>query len=196
LLEKTRLLYGHMKRYYSANDVHNRLDRLIPSMIWDPKRKKAPKLRTKAAEARALISFGRLIAEQVLDKGNALEHTMIEASKRLEMCYSHLSEQTYNAEGLKKASVEFCSLYAARTAQADNQKDWRFKPKFHLMQELCERTDDTTVPPSQHWTYRDEDFGGSLARMGHKRGGPGSPAAQAKSILLKFAARHQLPTIV
>ena len=63
------------------------------------------------------------------------------------------------------------------------------------MQELLERNE-ANISPSQEWTYRDEDFGGSLARMAHKRGGPGSPAAQSKTVVLKFAARHSLPMIV
>ena len=59
---------------------------------------------------------------------------------------------------------------------------WRIKPKMHLFLHIC--ADDDL--PSDVWCYRDEDFGGSAARAGRRRGGVRSVAAMSSSTLDKF----------
>ena len=182
-----------MKEFYKAHDVESRLDRLTPGMLWDQTNKKAPKLRSKAAEARCLVPFAKEMAMKLLDPTDIDEEAMIQASIRLDRCYTCLSSTSFNAADLKQASAEFCALYVALSNRSDGAH-WRVKPKFHLMQELCEMCP-TGARPSSCWTYRDEDFGGYLAQTGAKRGGPASPGAQAKSILIRFAAKHSVPVI-
>ena len=66
-----------------------------------------------------------------------------------------------------------------------------FKPKMHLMIELIEYADLGTKP-SNSWTYRDEEFGGSLKHLASGSGGPMTPPAMARRVLLRVAALEPL----
>ena len=48
-----------------------------------------------------------------------------------------------------------------------DDRSFRIKPKLHLFLHI---TSDNSLP-RLIWTYRDEDFGGSVARMARRRGG-------------------------
>ena len=65
---------------------------------------------------------------------------------------------------------------------ADDDTAWRVKPKLHMLLELCSEGS----RPSTFWTYRDEDFGGSVSRMVRRRGGLLSVRAFSKSLIDKF----------
>eukprot|EP00971_Amphidinium_carterae_P314516 6251687-Amphidinium_carterae.1 len=52
------------------------------------------------------------------------------------------------------------------------------------------------VNPSDVWLYRDEDFGGSLAKMGRVQGGHTSASSCSKLVLDKFRIKEQLPAIL
>ena len=101
----------------------------------------------------------------------------------LQECCNSLSVATFNADVLAEHSRKLCLLWVAleETAADDN---WRIKPKLHLFQELCE----AGSCPSTCWTYRDEDFGGTLARLSRRRGGHNRSQGLAKSVLLRFMA--------
>ena len=187
--QKTRVenLYKQMVEYYERHSVDNRLDNLTLSMLG--KDRKPPKLRAKAAEARGLISFAREQAELHLLDANALECAAKQASIHLEACYFCLHAQTFKSEVMAEHSRTFCLLLAALEETAE-QPNWRLKPKAHLMQEMCEMM---KVNPSKHWTYRDEDFGGSMAAMARVRGCKGSAKVVGQNVLLKFQAKCKLP---
>ena len=67
---------------------------------------------------------------------------------------------------------------------------WKFKPKHHLFQELAEYSQGC---PTLFWTYRDEDFGGSLASLARSRGGRNSPLGVSHNVLTCFMAKHKFP---
>ena len=90
---------------------------------------------------------------------------------------------------LKDASRRFAVLYVA-LAKAATPPAWKIKPKMHLWQEMNETC--CEVRPASTWTYRDEDFGGTMATLGRRRGGAGSPAVCGKSVLSKFCARQKV----
>ena len=92
---------------------------------------------------------------------------------------------------MSENSRKNCILFAALEAASEGI-NWILKPKVHLMQELCELTD---TNPSTNWTYRDEDFGGSMAGMARVRGGRGSARVVGLNVLRKFIAKHRLPSI-
>ena len=131
-----------------------------------------PKLRAKAAEARLLVPF--LKEHTLLMLGDSeMGSTVKAAAHELENCYSCLSRETFSSQTLKDASRRFCILYAA-LARVAVPPAWRLKPKAHLFQGMNETC--CGVCPSFTWTYRDEDFGGTMAALGRRRGGAGSPA--------------------
>ena len=110
----------------------------------------------------------------------------------LAACYGNLSEATFDSEKLAASSRRFCSLYVS-LASCSADPLWRVKPKLHSMQELCELTDNK---PSQCWNYRDEDFGGTVAKLSRKRGGHNKPHVIGVMVLTKLALRQPLPRIV
>ena len=81
-----------------------------------------------------------------------------------------------------KFAVHFTAL-----ARADD-KIFRIKPKLHLFLELCA----SGGQPSKHWNYRDEDFGGSVAAFGKRRGGPPGTAEFSNACMSKFLGQPVL----
>lgn len=66
---------------------------------------------------------------------------------------------------------------------------------MHLFQELCEMQEATEpmTRPSMHWTYREEEFGGTVAGLGRRMGGPNTAASVGEQVIVKFCALHRLP---
>ena len=69
---------------------------------------------------------------------------------------------------MREHGIKFAIQYVALHdfLNPDDDKAWRIKPKLHLWLHI---TSDNSVPRLT-WTYRDEDFGGSVARMARRRG--------------------------
>ena len=128
----------------------------------------APKLRASAGETRSLIPWSLEIAEALLDKSNTFENTIFQATLQLNACYSLLSRDLWNPQELAIAGQRFLLLYVSLCDSDPEGMFWRFKPKHHLFQELCEFDE---CCPSQNWTYRDEDMGGTVAAISRRRGG-------------------------
>jgi hypothetical protein len=179
-------LYGLMFDFYENNNVDSKLDNLTLKMLGKTSK---PKLRAKAAEVRALIDFGVLLAQQTLNAADPLEQSVILAAKYLQECYSNLSQTLYNRQALSTSCRLFCSLMCELEARIPM---FKIIPKQHLFQELCEVS---AINPSLTWCYRDEEFGGSLAGISKVRGGSNRATNIAKAVLIKFCAQHRLPRI-
>lgn len=165
-------VFRSMQSFYRRNSVDNRLDTLTMGMLrkTDKKTNKvsAPKLRASAGETRSLIPWSLEIAEALLDKSNTFEKTIFQATLQLNACYSLLSRDLWNPQELATAGQRFLLLYVSLSDSDPEGMFWRFKPKHHLFQELCEFDE---CCPSQNWTYRDEDMGGTVAAISRRRGG-------------------------
>ena len=108
----------------------------------------------------------------------------------LEACYFCLHREAFRHEVRRREhSRIFCILLSALTSTTPEPR-WRLKPKVHQMQELREMC---TENPSNNWTYRDEDFGGTMAAMARVRGGKGSARVVGRNVLLRFIAKNPLP---
>ena len=121
-------------------------------------------MRARAREARALVPFAREQTALHFADEDPEEATAKQAAECLEKCYCSLSAASFDHGVLAENSRKFCVLFAALESWADANEilRWRFKPKFHLTQELCEMS---THNPAANWTYRDEDFGGVHGRF-------------------------------
>ena len=169
-VHKTRVgsMWEDIQQWYQVNEVENRLDNLYPSMIQANARS-PPKLRAKAAQARALVPYAAFAAHRLeVNKVGVLATAM---AVELAACYAGLSALAFEHAQLAFHSRRFC-LAAVRMEAEHNGVLWRCKPKMHLFQELCEYHVDS---PATFWTYRDEDFGGSMAQLARVRGGPRNP---------------------
>mgnify|MGYP007018355561 CR=1 FL=1 len=187
--ERVGQLWQHIQSWYGEFQVENRLQNLVPTML----RKSGsvpPKLRAKAAQARALVPFAVMAADRFLQPEAGFVDAMAEGMAiELNGCYSALSVKDFNHQKLAYHCRRFCILAVKLEAEHDGVL-WRCKPKLHLFQELCEFHFDC---PSLYWTYRDEDFGGSMAQLAKRRGGPTRPGVASKAVLDRFCAKHKLP---
>ena len=179
-----------MKEYYRRSAPESKLDNLTVLMIKATG--KGPKLRGRAGEIRGLIPFGKELADQYLDANSPREAAIKECTDCLVKCYDCLSSHSFSSDVLKNHARRFALLYSAIEAATDHRQLWRVKPKLHLWLNLCESGN----RPSLFWGYRDEDFGGCLARLGHRRGGSHSPVAVATNVLSRFCAMNKLPVIM
>lgn len=184
-------LFVELQGWYARNDVTSRLDNLTVSMIRQPK--KPPKLRAKAAEARALVPFALEMAETKLSSAVPQEQAAQLCAKHLAKCYDCLSSSQHSQQVMADSCRSFCLLYCRLEARSENALFWRVKPKMHLMQELCERSNGSI--PSMSWCYRDEDFGGTMSKLCRRRGGKNSPMATGTQALTIFFAKNPVPIL-
>ena len=88
------------------------------------------------------------------------------AAHHLNQCYQSLSKDSvFSKEVLESSSILFAQQYVA-LSEKSNGVDWRVKPKMHMFLELCAEGS----RPNLFWTYRDEDYGGSIAQLCRMRG--------------------------
>ncbi len=186
-------LFKEILAYYRDHPaVDSRLDSLTLGMIRRPK--KAPKLNCKGAEARHLIPFAKLAAHRLLSDAVPVERTAKQCADHLAACYEALgSGCLFQADILSENCRRFCLLYVALEALVNRDKLWSVKPKLHMFQELCEMSQGAR--PALTWTYRDEDFGVSLARLAKRRGGTLSATSGARTVVHKFVAMHAVPAL-
>ena len=151
------------------------------------KNSSSPKLRAKAAEARALVSFAKQEACKYLQDSEPPEQAAKMAACHMEVCYQCLSN--YNKETLEHAATSFCLLYQALETFAEGKRavGWRIKPKFHMWLELCHMGSN----PTANWVYRDEDFGGYAASVFRRRGGIKTLLRGSINVLLKFHSKNK-----
>ena len=154
-------VFRSMQSFYRRYSVDNRLDTLTMGML-----RKTDKKQTKSQ----LPSLEHLLEkpEALLDKYNTFENTIFQATLQMNACYSLLSRDLWNPQELATAGQRFLLLYVSLSDSDPEGMFWRFKPKHHLFQELCEFDE---CCPSQNWTYRDEDMGGTVAAISRRRGG-------------------------
>ena len=181
-------LWQKVQKFYKDNGVQDKLQNLTEPMIKAQGR--PPKLRASAACTRALIPFGLQLARETFVHPSPEQAAALVGMEHLDFCYRSLSRDTIFAKDLfEDSAVKFASQYCALEAYNKYEQLWRVKPKLHLFLELAlERGRPTTC-----WTYRDEDFGGSVAHMARRRGGLLSSAAFSINLLDRF--RMQQPVI-
>lgn len=187
LSSQVQLLWEKLLAWYERKGVVDRLPRLVPTTLQQPK--KAPKVRGSAAQVRALIPFALECSQELLSLSDPIESAIRIGMHHLHQCYVCLDSECFSSDVLQDSAVRFAQQYVALEAQFPESKSWRIKPKLHLFLELTAEGS----RPSQYWCYRDEDWGGSVARMARRRGGRSSVANFSASVLQRF--RVQQPAV-
>ena len=154
-------------------------------------KKSWPKLRAKAGEARALISFCRQAVHKYCLKDTEFESRLRQAATSLEACYALLSASQWTLAKMQTTARKFAFYFLALT-NCEGQKWFRAKPKVHAFLE-CSRS---PVPPSRTWSYRDESFGHTMSQLATRRGGEFTVLAVSRAVLLKFAADFRKPPLL
>jgi hypothetical protein len=189
---RTRALWLRVVAFYEANDVHDRLPKLVPTAIQKTART-PPKLRGSAACVRALVPFGQQLADALLVDGDAIHDAAKAAAKHLAACYECLSQTVPDRrERMAHQCRAFSLQYSALAASSPDGIMWRVKPKLHIFQHLCEEHGS----PSLHWTYRDEDYGGSIAAMARMRGRWHGVKTYSAKVIDLWCMKHRPPRIL
>ena len=190
--ERINDLWGRIQALYPNYPGGSRLDNLTEKMLSLDK--PSPKLKAYAAECRGLVPIMSTLASQLLDATDphSVQATVLHCTMELSQCYACLSSSTlFRRDLLGQHSKRFCTLWV--TLEGLEGGIFRIKPKMHLFQELCEM--ELPTSPTYTWTYRDEDFGGSLVAMGRRRGGHKGAGTLGRQVLRKFCSRHKLPDL-
>ena len=177
--ERYQELWLLIQEYYEDENVQDRLDTLQVSMVESGD---GMKLRCSAAKCRALVPFLLRITDELCDTANPIEAEIYGACFHLNKVYGCLSNNSpWSQEEFKQSSIEFATRYVSLHDRfnEENPKLWRIKPKMHFFLHLCS----DGGKPSMHWCYRDEDFGGSIAKAARRRGGSRNPGATSETVL-------------
>ena len=135
------------------------------------------------------MPFALQLSQDVLG-ASPLEEAAKAGMVNLHRCYVCLSSDTIFAKDLFEDSARrFAAQYVALEAAVPDGLGWRIKPKMHLFWELAMERG----KPATCWTYRDEDFGGSVAAMPRRRGGLLSVSAFSLNLLDRI--RMQQPIL-
>ena len=154
--------------------------------------KKGPRLTSSAAQCMALVPFAVELAKELLSPVDAKEQAMIAAAEHLKNCYDSLSSAAiFYADTLREESKKFALQYVALRGVSTDDKLWKCKPKLHLFVELCSEGS----KPATYWTYRDEDYGGSVAQCSRSRGGVLTPKLVSCNTLLRFKCSNPVPRL-
>ena len=159
---RVKLLWKEINEFYVNYGIKDRLKKFTKNTIR-PEASQPPKLHASASQCRALVYFGHLAAQKFLSDTEPDEYAAKTAAYHLNVCYSTL--KTPNKDALFKSSQAFVLQYAALFATS-NGIAWRIKPKAHMFLELCAEGS----RPELTWTYRDEDYGGTIAKTCKMRG--------------------------
>ena len=165
--ERCTNLYLEILAYYEAHGISDRFDCMQPT-FFEP-RDGPYKLRGSVAKIRALVPFVWQLAQEILDINVPTLAAMSHAAFHLNEVYSALSSDHADAcASMREHGIKFAIQYVGLHdfLNPADDKAWRIKPKLHLWLHI---TSDDSVPRLT-WTYRDEDFGGSVARMARRRG--------------------------
>ena len=185
--ERVAILWSKIQEFYKELDVQDRLHNLVDTMLKQPT--KAPKLRASAAQCRALVPFAIREATRVLDDNVPEEAAAKNAMHHLHQCYAALTRDSiFAADVLREHSTKFALQYVALEQFAGEAMRWRIKPKLHLFLHLC--SDGSR--PALCWTYRDEDYGGSVSSRSRRRGGLLSAQAFSHNLLARFRMQPML----
>ena len=188
--QRCEWLWRQVQNFYTLHATKDKLHNLTVKMI-KPK-KGSIELSGNAAQVRALIPFGLELVESWPEESLTLEHVGAkQGMKQLSTCYAFLSSEE---AGLQSGTLLGHALAFQRTVQnlhGLHPKRWQVRPKLHLFLELAAEGG----CPSSSWNYREESFGGSLARQAHVKGGFTSPLAMSTSMLAKFCAKESLPKL-
>jgi hypothetical protein len=159
---RVQLLWEEINTFYRNYGIQDRIKKFTKNTIR-PDAHTPPKLHCSAAQCRALVHFGTLAARRFLSDSVPAEYAAKTAAYHLNVCYSTLKNP--NSDALSSSSQAFVLQYAALMAISDGIA-WRIKPKAHMFLELCAEGSQ----PQLTWTYRDEDYGGSIAKTCKMRG--------------------------
>jgi len=192
--EKVANIWKECQVYYDTWQIEDRIKDLHGKDFRGNKTN-PPKMKGSAAQIRALIQFGKEMANKYLDDTVPREMAAKTAAHHLKNCYQALAEssEACRDEAFQASAKAFAFQYHALWVSFGKGRHWRPKPKMHLFLELCSQLG---VRPNFFWCYRDEDFGGSVSRGSKMKGMWKNLSAYTKHGLDMFCMKNPAPRIV
>jgi hypothetical protein len=182
-------LWAEINQYYETHDVKDRFKNFAFKNIRT-ETTDAPKLRgCNAASCRALIRFGHEAAQRHLSDADPREQAAKAAAYHLFMVYESLSDRVIFRKEVMEASSKAFALQFEALRDCSEDPLWRIKPKMHLFLEMCS----CDCRPNLFWTYRDEDFGGSIGHQSKMKGAWRRTYAFSKHAVDLFAMKNPEP---
>ena len=108
---------------------------------------------------------------------------------------THLHNRARDATGVREVynlRVDRHDVALHDALHPVHDKWFRIKPKLHMFLHVC--SDGSR--PARYWAYRDEDYGGSVARLSRRRGGCRNATATSLNVLQRFAILNPMVRIV
>jgi hypothetical protein len=184
---RVTLLWDRLKRYYREFKPPNKLQKLTVEMIKQDK--KGPKLRAKGGECRGLIAFGVELAQEMDETlKSTWSKTLLGCFSALLDCYQCMGHRPFESSVCADSCRRFLMLYKSLGNNASESWAWLVKPKFHMVQELCEYMTEEIGNPSNFWAYRDESFVGFIAEVGMSRGGKNNAETTPGRVVKRYRA--------
>ena len=188
--QKLDALWAKIQAWYEEKGVVDRLQNLTQKMLQSAGKHPYPKLRGSAAVVRKLVPFLYPLCQE-LDQTSPEVRDCTIAAKLLGDCYDALREEDREAlANLPSNSRKFAALLVV--LETHNASRFHVTPKLHLFQHMAE----SGSLPSRCWTYRDEDFGGSVAAVSRRKGGLLSPTATSAGFLEKWLILTSVTQVV
>ena len=114
-------LWSLLQQFYKEQHTEDRLQNLVLTMIRQGN--KPPKLRSSAAQCRAMVPWGSKLCNDWLDVRVVVEQTAKQAMYHLHQCYLALSESSiFATDVLLVNSTKFALLYVALEAAEPGDK--------------------------------------------------------------------------
>ena len=173
-------LNTRLQNWYDAHGTADRIDKLHANAFWASR-----KLRCSAACMRALVPFLAELANELLGDADPVEHALKNCCRSLHQCYLSLDDRSFlYSHVATNESTAFALHWVAlhRYWNPIDEHAFKLKPKLHLFLHICS----DRSRPRRYWAYRDEDYGGAVARRGRRRGGVLSVLSCSRRVLEKF----------
>ena len=100
--------------------------------------------------------------------------------------YMSIGVEPFRADVVQEIAHEFSNLYSALVRSKENNGVWFFKPKMHLILELCFFQIHNLGGPALYWACRDEDFVGFISTMANSQGGARKPATIPSTVFARY----------
>ena len=166
--EKCNTLNDKVQDFYERRRTPDRIKTINHDSFKRKSFNQPSKMKGSAAQVRCLIPFVKEFIDEVGDDGVPREFAMKTAAKHLKDCYQCLSKSSDVCRdvALHSCSQAFVLQCEALHATGDGVA-FRSKPKTHMFLEMCSQSGGV---PTSCWCYRDEDWGGPIARQSRERG--------------------------
>ena len=192
--QRCHALNDKLQEFYGRTGTEDKLKNFKLASFSRPSKNQPAKLKGSAAQVRAIIPFVKELVDDLGDSAVAKEAAMQIAAKHLSHCYQCLAKSSASCrnEALYSSSQAFVSQNYALFLAGDGVS-FKAKPKTHLFLELCSQPG---VVPNASWCYRDEDFGGPVARQSKMRGRWKNLTAYSQHAFDLFFIKNEIPRLV